>query len=326
MERCPVEVWREITVMACTDGGYTGCSLSLVSRTMRDIVRNIRYASVALTAQHQYPAFVASLRNASGPVAIHHLFLSIALGTDEKVPQDCTDAILQAAAPSLRTLVVHGLDFFWMPDIVFPMLTDLSMPYIDLPAAGKLPRLHRYHPYKQSFFDYLGYWLADSVPTLTHLRLSDISQAIKVIPFLRVLLHGPSSPPAPIPEGVVRPTYFLSYAQTHHWPGSDQEQHALDLAAKLPDLVHIFMQQTAVPSAYASDEDPGHRGAFQRSMEVRTTLRALAEASGGGHDTGRRLHVLPDAPADDPYSFAQAHECWLDLVKGGDGLWQVPNI
>ncbi|KZP25829.1 hypothetical protein FIBSPDRAFT_682436, partial [Athelia psychrophila] len=48
MERTPVEVWQKIFAFSCVDGGRTGCSLSLVSKTFHDGSQRYRYHSVAL--------------------------------------------------------------------------------------------------------------------------------------------------------------------------------------------------------------------------------------------------------------------------------------
>lgn len=322
MEQCPVELWREITALACTDGGYTGCSLSLVSHTMRDIIEPIRYDSVALTSFHQYPAFARSLREADGRSPIRHLFFSIEEPVippeylASKMPYDSIHPILLAAAPSLRTLAVHGIPSFYLPNTVFPSLTHLSSPYRRFPKSVQFPQLRRYCLIGQHTFTDIADWLAQFAPTITHLRLPDITRSWRIIPYLRVLLHGPSSPPVPNPSGTARPiARFIGYTDTHYVPGSDKERRALDLAAKLPELVHILVQQT--------DSD-----VFIRNEEFHATLREIAQASPGGYDTGRRLHVLPDAPEQDPYSVAQAREYqqWQDLVEGGDGLWQLPDI
>ncbi|PIL37523.1 hypothetical protein GSI_01217 [Ganoderma sinense ZZ0214-1] len=48
MESLAVELLERIFFFACTDGGYTGCSLSLVSKNIRDASRAARFYSVSL--------------------------------------------------------------------------------------------------------------------------------------------------------------------------------------------------------------------------------------------------------------------------------------
>ncbi len=49
MTAFPVELLTQIFTYACTDGGYTGCSLSLISKHIRAVSRPARFHSVSLT-------------------------------------------------------------------------------------------------------------------------------------------------------------------------------------------------------------------------------------------------------------------------------------
>ena len=62
METLPFELLENIAAFACTDGGRTGCSLSLVSKRFREVARGTRFASVALTSGHpaQLAQFLAA--------------------------------------------------------------------------------------------------------------------------------------------------------------------------------------------------------------------------------------------------------------------------
>ncbi|RDX55922.1 hypothetical protein OH76DRAFT_1337593, partial [Lentinus brumalis] len=42
----PTEVLEQIFLQACTDGGYTGCSLSAVSRRIRAVSHTVRFHSI----------------------------------------------------------------------------------------------------------------------------------------------------------------------------------------------------------------------------------------------------------------------------------------
>lgn len=44
----PTEVLEQIFLQACTDGGYTGCSLSAVSRRIRAVSHTVRFHSISL--------------------------------------------------------------------------------------------------------------------------------------------------------------------------------------------------------------------------------------------------------------------------------------
>ncbi|KAI0682604.1 hypothetical protein C8Q76DRAFT_321669 [Earliella scabrosa] len=66
METLPFELLEQIAAFACTDGGRTGCSLSLVSKRFREVARGTRFASVALTSGHpsQLAQFLAAYTTA----------------------------------------------------------------------------------------------------------------------------------------------------------------------------------------------------------------------------------------------------------------------
>ncbi|KAH9935687.1 uncharacterized protein B0H18DRAFT_420494 [Fomitopsis serialis] len=48
IENIPLEIWERICSFACTDDGYTGLSLSKVSRYFRNASRLCRLQSVAI--------------------------------------------------------------------------------------------------------------------------------------------------------------------------------------------------------------------------------------------------------------------------------------
>ncbi|KAI0633760.1 hypothetical protein C8Q77DRAFT_1073530 [Trametes polyzona] len=57
MDTLPLEILQNIFELACTDGGLTGCSLSLTSRAIREAARMARFHSVSLVA---YPVRLSS--------------------------------------------------------------------------------------------------------------------------------------------------------------------------------------------------------------------------------------------------------------------------
>lgn len=48
LDDLPTEVLEQILLLACTDGGYTGCSLSAVSHRIRAVSRTFRFHSISL--------------------------------------------------------------------------------------------------------------------------------------------------------------------------------------------------------------------------------------------------------------------------------------
>lgn len=61
MEHCSAEVWGHIFSLACTDGGDTGRSLSLVCKYVRDASSPYKYKTIALRGQKQVQAFATML-------------------------------------------------------------------------------------------------------------------------------------------------------------------------------------------------------------------------------------------------------------------------
>ncbi|KAF7967344.1 hypothetical protein HWV62_34679 [Athelia sp. TMB] len=75
MEWMPVELWRPIFMMACVDDGTTGCSLSRVSKYIRDVSAPFRYYSVGIKGLASALLF-AELLESSPDIRVTHLFLT----------------------------------------------------------------------------------------------------------------------------------------------------------------------------------------------------------------------------------------------------------
>ncbi|KAI9064878.1 hypothetical protein FKP32DRAFT_550474 [Trametes sanguinea] len=74
-----VEILQQIFAYACTDGGYTGYSLSLVSRYCYDVVQPLRLHNVALFSILQIESFADYVErecHSSSQYRVYHLFLS----------------------------------------------------------------------------------------------------------------------------------------------------------------------------------------------------------------------------------------------------------
>ena len=73
-----MEVVERIISYACTDGGYTGRSLSLVSRCIHQVASPVRFHSVALNGFRHIESFLACLekQRSESHAPVHHLFLS----------------------------------------------------------------------------------------------------------------------------------------------------------------------------------------------------------------------------------------------------------
>ena len=81
MQNLPVETLIQVFRLACTDGGYTGCSLSQTSRAVRDASQSVRFSSVALSINgHRLESFLTayqtlSVAESGARAKIVHLFL-----------------------------------------------------------------------------------------------------------------------------------------------------------------------------------------------------------------------------------------------------------
>ena len=63
MDRCPVEIHAHIFQLACTDGGYTGRALSLVSKYFHDVSKPSKYYSVSCHGSWQAIEFLRLITN-----------------------------------------------------------------------------------------------------------------------------------------------------------------------------------------------------------------------------------------------------------------------
>lgn len=332
MERCPIEVWERIAALSSTDGGSIGSSLSLVSHTMRTIVRPYRYHSVGLTSHNSLLAFAQVLKELTHSPSIFHIFVSLASkrhNDQDLVPS--FDFILSVSAATLRTLVVREpLSFDVVASShIFPVLECLSTPQLpllapDSSARHRFPSLRRMHvnaglPYQ------IWAALPALAPGLTHLRLSWVNENYTFVAFLRVLLDTPL--PAPLhDEGR---DFELNYddinADTAFAPGSEEEALARLFAEQLPDLQHVYVQQTNF-----SGEGEWHEMRLLKQSVVQRALEEIARACGDG---ARRLHIIPAVRAEETapgelelvYGFEEARTDWLSLIGGGEGAWRPPH-
>ena len=76
MKRCPTEILCYIFAEACTDGGYTGRSLSLVSKRVCGASRRYALQSIALYGSSQLSAFASLLDTVDADSRVYHLYLA----------------------------------------------------------------------------------------------------------------------------------------------------------------------------------------------------------------------------------------------------------
>ncbi|EKM49554.1 uncharacterized protein PHACADRAFT_265096 [Phanerochaete carnosa HHB-10118-sp] len=320
MERCPVELWLRIVTLACTDGGYTGCSLCLVSQRMRHIVESVRFLSISLVHEEQLLAFSRLLPDPDSqysPPVIRHLLIFVKLyfrsdpegkSRGESL-QQATRKIISVAAPNVETLVVHQARYDLVFSMLkFPALRDLSLDGLSSSSEiniSRFPALRRLHLGSSQVL--LDFWsdLAHFARSLTHLRISGIALSRTISPFLLILLDLPIQNHAESIAAIRRDNeYTLSSADAAN---------AVAFAEGLPALEHIVIQPYKI--GIVSRRAPGIREHYLMKYGLVRIARACAQAQGT-----KKLYVLPDSPA---YSVDEARRDWLEMVEGGDGPWSA---
>lgn len=77
MDRCPAELWEIIFILSCTDNGFTGRSLSLVSRFFNNASKPYKYHSIALCGIAEILSFSNLIKILPYErLQVHHLLLT----------------------------------------------------------------------------------------------------------------------------------------------------------------------------------------------------------------------------------------------------------
>lgn len=203
LKTLPIETWTHSFLFACTDGGYTGCSLALVSHHFRRAVLPVQLHSVVLTSTWKTIKFADLLeRRLPQHRKVRHLLLApIYIRTSRlrqtffDVTLDCADfnaldRVFAFIAPDLLTLTsAYPQDVYSlrrMFSATLPSLVELTMHGCDAyrgqtvgeashnnsdttPPVVWFPSLRYMHILSSAQSCPL---LLVHAPTLTHLRLS----------------------------------------------------------------------------------------------------------------------------------------------------------
>lgn len=316
MDRCPAEILLRIFTLACTDGGRTGCALSLVSHAMRTASEPVRFHTVALHSVPHMRHFERLLGDEYElhPPTVRHLFLFDG-GYEARYHwgEDLLDvviSIMSAVAPSLVSLAgdVRGIGATYTsvlpPGVHFARLRDLSLsvvsstyPFfprsVDLPS---LPNLHRLHmsesrclPTKTE--DLISAFTAVA-PKLSKIRLSE-------------LLSG-SDLPRMLDVALKRNCGDFGHKTAQNW--TDDE----GLEVKLPQhLDKLFMQPVGIAEGIW-----GIVGILRYNAMITRLSKFAAEH--------KKVVVL--LPACN-YWYSDCLRDWLEVIADGeygDGCWRVP--
>ena len=321
MQRFPVEIWQNIGRDACLDGGYTGCSLSLVCRGMRDAMRRVRFISVAITNQQSCLAFAELVRQATHTPPCHHLFIWLLSATEQLAKAFLIDActrILSYAAPTLITLSLHPsvLHGALEANISFPVLRDLCAPHrftrhgpwLDAQMFPAVQRLHIVGSGSDGMRGGVEIWEGISrFSTLIAVRLTGVRREHKLGAFLRILLR------APAPRNKRRSLH--DYGRLEEFAiGSPDAAWSLQIATQLQRLMYITIQ----PLSSVGHRWCGNGHTAHRNMVV--SLAAIAEATSPRNTGSRRLWSIQSSTG---YTLGQAQWDWLDVMSGGDGTWPL---
>lgn len=306
-----------IVPYACTDGGYTGRSLSLVSQVMREVVRPVRYHSVSITKDKYLDAFARLIREADSSLNVHHLFIAIDVETHS--PNTLTQERRRSLIASIASLItytsptLHSLVCLPQFDLIpwgthFPVLTDLTTKFSNLTHDQNLgrryPSLLRLHLIAQGMLVssiwqeivYLG-------PALTHLRFSGIFRYTYLPPFLRAFLGLPAK------KGDWR---FSTGPEAELMPGGSDVLDAAAKASALPDLHSILVQ------TQRGDWALRNYGTILDYDIMVEGLRSVADACAQGEGS-KKLYLVPEVEL---YTIEDALEDWRDYVSGGEGPWR----
>ena len=312
MDRCPPEILLKIFALACTDGGTTGCVLSLVSRYIREVSSIVQLQTVAVDRVTRMRLLLEALR--SRPPALRrvkHLFLSDSQaawrrcwGADSDFGHyDAYAAIMALVGQDLITLTVSLRDYvsFYSlapPGVKFSRLQDLTVecsdfgsPRVQKPAhsnliPGSFPNLRRLNCYgmasrgsDQSHLPLLN-TVADAAPALAYLRLSGVHELVHLPNILSVGLR------------------------------IDDEEPGRGVAAhRLPtDIQRIIVQPARI--AYYGECDYGANDHCEM-LEGLENLTMVDE------------HVC--LASEGSYRHEDCLKDWLDVIGGGDGCWLLPD-
>ncbi|KAI0088525.1 hypothetical protein BDY19DRAFT_948038 [Irpex rosettiformis] len=121
LDNFPTELLLKIFSCICTDTGYAGCVLSLVSRRFHDVSSQIRFEKISLGDIGRMRTFLGMLKRMPCAPIVRHLFLcgDTEVHNDSEGPElvispiaVCT-SIISSLAPSLVTLAgdLHPIKF-----------------------------------------------------------------------------------------------------------------------------------------------------------------------------------------------------------------------
>ncbi|KAI0802013.1 hypothetical protein BC629DRAFT_160810 [Irpex lacteus] len=348
MDKCPPEIHARIVSYACTDAGYTGCALSLVSHYFSQVSSPYRWQCIALPGYDQIICFANILARSKTRRPIHHLFLSdrrselVLSSTDDYETKFLSifASVLQYAAPTLRSLSFFSdASFYYGAQSVsqclstpYPFLQELtiracctSSRLVGNQSGDTLPcnmpdltHLHLALPYHGLSRDGLQ---------ATHNLVRSISSAISHLRFTMLdkwgsrrvieVIHSELSE-----SGIVPAVLDL--------PPSDWDSPRTATASPvnwdrlLPDNLKLFAIQPSPTSTFYCSCCMDLRGDVD-VMRILERMSDLADKERFVYMERRPIRVRKcrtDPMEVAGYGLIEARGDWLERIHGGGGCWR----
>jgi hypothetical protein len=329
MDKMPPEICTKIFSYACLDTGYTGRSLSLVSKYIHDTSQSVKLQSIALHGQSQTLAFAEMLKQML-PYPhlrrIRYLFIAIDAPYSYPNPDETPDSVGRRAHAAINASRKMGVAIVEILRGVGESLELLEMvlasqvaSYLDIPQSPiPLPRLkelttHGIFPFGQPgetiglnlepcqlrrlhiarsvhvHSDDLYGCIAKSAPSLTHLRFSDLHA--------RYYFAGD-----------------LEAALGSREPVLDQSRNPSRIGRLPTSIERVLVQPLPPPSQGRCGPLPIKYMSFLRELRLlnrKNERLVLLKAQ-----EGRLQSQVSEADAND----------WLDRVDGGEGCWSMNDM
>src|ERR1700733_11059411 len=134
IKNCPTEIWARIFSLACIDDGFTGRSLSLVSRYIMEASKFYKYQCLAVKDHQLRPLALVFKKLSADARRVRCLFLSQAswesgFGARHKGAFFLTDKnrLLKMVAPTLEKLEIGCFLYRFPLPFQLPVLVDLTI-------------------------------------------------------------------------------------------------------------------------------------------------------------------------------------------------------
>ncbi|KZT69921.1 hypothetical protein DAEQUDRAFT_725890 [Daedalea quercina L-15889] len=357
MDRCPTEIWIRIFTLACTDGGFTGRSLSCTSKYIRDASRSVKLQSIAVIGSYEVNRLADALESR---LPEHRRILHLCIGAYDKGPSDThrsppgslspselRDALishtfrradvwrsvdrlsydarvritLEANEASPMKVFMHAVDRVLR--IASTDLQTFTLETYVIPEFGDVNRLGIHGDLSAVLADYAFPRLEELTMLNARLDLGSSSvphqERCPVFPSLK-RLHVEVEDSS---DSVI--TFLGSAPSLTHLRMSGPTELSGDFFAAILELFDrgvATTDQTLKPSPTKIQRVIigliGPTSTFGVAQMER--IRALDQMTLGND----KLTLLrSDYPEHAPYGFSRARQDWLQRIEGGDGCWGI---